>query len=308
MRSIYTEYLHEANEADKERDEIRTRALGLEQELHISNEEREQAVSLLQQQTVKVKRYEKMIDALQSSVFAKPDKPLPSIESFIDQRGSTFTHALSPLVNNQSRSENKRPTRNTHTGSDNGSLGSGNFTKALPDPPIFTDGKDPSMDQWLSKMQGKFEINWDHYLTDQSKLIYAENRVGKKAWPYLESCLYVNSITFFAIIKDLFNHLKVIFDNSYWIEHAIKKFRELKINAGLFSNFFSKFIWRASDLKYRSEIFLLKFKHKSTPRLQDCLNSRVEFPTSISALVKRFLSIYKQIQTRNKIRNKIKFL
>ena len=47
MRSIYTEYLHEANEADKERDEIRTRALGLEQELHISNEEREQAVSLL---------------------------------------------------------------------------------------------------------------------------------------------------------------------------------------------------------------------------------------------------------------------
>ena len=84
MRSIYTEYLNEANKADKKRDEIRTRALGLEQELHISNEEREQAVSLLQQQTVKVKRYEKMIDALQSSVFAKPDKPLPSIESSID--------------------------------------------------------------------------------------------------------------------------------------------------------------------------------------------------------------------------------
>ena len=66
--------MHEANEADKERDEIRTRALGLEQELHISNEKREQAVSLLQQQTVKVKRYKKMIDALQSSAFAKPDK------------------------------------------------------------------------------------------------------------------------------------------------------------------------------------------------------------------------------------------
>ena len=215
MRSIYTEYLNEANEADKKRDEIRTRALGLEQELHISNEEREQAVSLLQQQTVKVKRYEKMIDALQSSAFAKPDKPLPSIESPIDQRGSTFTHALSPLVNNQSRSENKRPTRNTHTGSDNGSLGSGNFTKALPDPPIFTDGKDPSMDQWLSKMRGKFEINWDHYLTDRSKLIYAKNRVGGKALQHLEPCLRVNSITPFATIKDLFNHLEDIFGNPH---------------------------------------------------------------------------------------------
>ena len=96
MRSIYTKYLNKANEADKKRDEIRIRALELEQELYISNEKREQAVSLLQQQTVKVERYKKMIDALQSSSFAKPDKSLLSIKSFINQRSSTFTHVLSP--------------------------------------------------------------------------------------------------------------------------------------------------------------------------------------------------------------------
>ena len=124
MRSIYTEYLHEANEADKERDEIRTRALGLEQELHISNEEREQAVSLLQQQTVKVKRYKKMIDVLQSSAFAKPDKFLPSIKSPLSQCGSIFTHALSILVNNQSQSKNKRLTKNMYIRIDDSSLGS----------------------------------------------------------------------------------------------------------------------------------------------------------------------------------------
>ncbi len=49
MWSIYTKYLDQANKADKERNEIHTRVLGLEQELHISNEEREQVVSLLQQ-------------------------------------------------------------------------------------------------------------------------------------------------------------------------------------------------------------------------------------------------------------------
>ena len=64
MRYIYTKYLNEANKTDKKCDEIYICALGLEQELYISNKEREQAVSLLQQQTVKVKRYEKMIDAL----------------------------------------------------------------------------------------------------------------------------------------------------------------------------------------------------------------------------------------------------
>ena len=266
MQSIYTKYLDQANEADKERDEIHTRALGLEQELHISNEEREQAVSLLQQQTVKVKRYEKMIDVLQNSVPLKPDIPLPSIERSIDQRGPAFTHALSPLVNRRPPSESQRPTRNTHTGSDDSSLGSRKLTKALPDPSIFTDGKDPSIDQWLSKMRGKFEINWDHYPTDRSKLIYAENRVEGKALQHLESCLRVNSITPFVTIEDLFNHLEDIFGNPHRKEHVMEKFRDLKMGTSSFNDFYSEFIRLALDLEYTSEMLIREFKHKLTFR------------------------------------------
>ena len=84
MQSIYTKYLDQANKADKKHNEIYTRILRLEQELHIRNEEREQAVSFLQQQTIKVKRYERMIDAIQSSVPLKPDIHLPSIKKPID--------------------------------------------------------------------------------------------------------------------------------------------------------------------------------------------------------------------------------
>lgn len=81
MRSIYTKYLDQTNKANKERNEKHTCALGLEQELHISNKKREHAIFLLQQQTVK---YEKMIYILQSSAFAKPDQPLPFIKRFFD--------------------------------------------------------------------------------------------------------------------------------------------------------------------------------------------------------------------------------
>ena len=56
MRKTYTEYLDQANEADNQRNQIRMRALGLEQDLHISNEEREQAVMLLQKQANKLKQ------------------------------------------------------------------------------------------------------------------------------------------------------------------------------------------------------------------------------------------------------------
>ena len=116
----------------------------------------------------------------------------------------------------------------------------------------------------------------------------------------------MNLITSFANIEDLFNHLEDIFDNLYQKKHAIEKFRELKIEASLFSNFYSKFIQLISYLKYISEIFIREFDHKLTPRLQDCLNSRVELSTSISSLAKRYLSIFKQMQALNRIKNKTK--
>ncbi len=48
MRNIYTEYLNQANHADEQCKEIRTIALGLEQELQISNNERQEAIILLE--------------------------------------------------------------------------------------------------------------------------------------------------------------------------------------------------------------------------------------------------------------------
>ena len=118
-------------------------------------------------------------------------------------------------------------------------------------------------------MRGKFEMNWDHYPTERSKLIYIENRVGGKALQYLEPCLRLNLITHFATLKDLFNHLKDIFGNPYRKEHAMVKFRDLKMGARSFNDFYSKFIRLASELEYTSEILIGEFKHKLTPRLQD---------------------------------------
>ena len=52
--------------------------------------------------------------------------------------------------------------------------------KALPNLLLFTNEKDLSINQWLLKIQDKFEINWDYYLSKRSKLIYIENKVGDK--------------------------------------------------------------------------------------------------------------------------------
>ena len=155
-------------------------------------------------------------------------------------------------------------------------------------------------------MQGKFEINWDHYQSERSKLIYAKNWVGGKVLQHLEPCLRLNSITLFTTIDDLFNHLEDIFGNPHRKEQAMEKFRELKMGASSFSDFYSEFIQLASDLEYTSEMLIWEFKHKLMPRLQDQLNSGIKLPKTISALAKRCLSIYKQMQVTDRIREKAK--
>ena len=64
-------------------------------------------------------------------------------------------------------------------------------------------------------MQGKFDINWDHYPTDRSKHIYIEKKVRGKALQHLKPCIQLNLITSFTTIKDLFNYLEDIIGNFY---------------------------------------------------------------------------------------------
>ena len=71
MRNIYTEYLNQANHANEQCKEIRIIALGLEQELQISNNERQEAITLLEAQVAKSNQYKKIIDTLQNSLLAK---------------------------------------------------------------------------------------------------------------------------------------------------------------------------------------------------------------------------------------------
>lgn len=76
----------------------------------------------------------------------------------------------------------------------------------------------------------------------------------------------------------------------------------------LFNNFYLEFIYLASDLEYISKMLIQKFKYKLTSHLQDKLNFGIKLSFLILILAKCCLSIYKQIQATNKIRDRIKSL
>lgn len=160
----------------------------------------------------------------------------------------------------------------------------------------------------MLKRKDKFEINWHHYLTNWNKPIYADNRIKEKALQYQEFGLYKNEITTFAIIKNLFNYLQDIFSNFYERKFFMKKFLKLKKEASGLNDFYSKFIWLASDVKYTSQIVIQKLKHELILCLQGRSNSKIEVSTRISKLINVCLSIYMLLEATNWIRNRIKLL
>ena len=42
----------------------------------------------------------------------------------------------------------------------------------IPDPPILTDGKDPTFESWRLQIRGKLRVNADHFPTDEARMTY----------------------------------------------------------------------------------------------------------------------------------------
>lgn len=57
----------------------------------------------------------------------------------------------------------------------------------IPDPPILTDGKEPTFEDWLLRMEDKLAANADHYPTPALRLAYVKSRCGGRAADHIIS-------------------------------------------------------------------------------------------------------------------------
>src|SRR5436190_16594971 len=48
----------------------------------------------------------------------------------------------------------------------------------IPDPPLLTDGKDPTFDNWKIQIVSKLEVNADHFATEQACMTYVFSHTG----------------------------------------------------------------------------------------------------------------------------------
>ena len=141
--------------------------------------------------------------------------------------------------------------------------------KLFPDPPIFTNGKDPTIEQWLSKMQSKLKLNQKHYLDNDTQICYTQNRYGGKALKHLSPHLRTDSLIPFETVDNLFTKLEEVYDDLHHKKPVIEKFKELKMGSESFNTSYSEFIKLAAKLEFIKEILLQEFMHKLYPCMKD---------------------------------------
>lgn len=272
---------------------------------------------------------EKKIESLQSMLSAKTDPPFSYIKKPTSQQPQPqphSTHALTAQAND--RDEEKcilirhRPLSKAPLREDDYSVSHTRQTLKIPDPAIFTNGKDPTIDQWLFNMRAKFELDGDHYSSESNKLMYAKGRVGGKAQEYLEAYLHSNSLTSFSNVEDLFAHLQHIFGRSPYGKECSKgnQSRDLDKKSSAVKNFYREFTRLAphppppppprtntststnnaeeeqQQLTYETSI--MEFMDKIGPVLRERLNStsKTELPENIKYFGKRCLDIFDEMK------------
>ena len=116
-------------------------------------------------------------------------------------------------------------------------------------------------------MRSKLKLNRKHYSDNDTQICHAENRCGGEALEYLQPHLRTDSLIPFETVDDLFTKLEEVYGDPHCKEHAMEKFRELKMGSGSFNAFYSEFIKLAAELEFTKEMLLREFMHKLSPRM-----------------------------------------
>ena len=90
-------------------------------------------------------------------------------------------------------------------------------SEKIPDPPILTDGKTPTFEDWLLQMEDKLAGNADRYPTPELRLIYVKSRCGGRAAEHIISRSRSKAMNKYRDAADIFDHLKILFpDANRW--------------------------------------------------------------------------------------------
>jgi hypothetical protein len=139
----------------------------------------------------------------------------------------------------------------------------------LPDPPAFTDGKDPTFERWRVQMQDKLRVNADHFQSMEAKKAYVFNRTGGDAQNHLLPRYEDGSTDPFLTSQSMIDFLATIYEDPYKVQNARLEYKSLSMKSTeTFSDFHTRFLQLAGQAKIPSDDLRPDLFDKLTLELQ----------------------------------------
>lgn len=139
----------------------------------------------------------------------------------------------------------------------------------LPDPPPFTDGKDPTFERWRVQMQDKLRVNADHFQSMEAKKAYVFNRTGGDAQNHLLPRYEDGSTDPFLTSQSMIDFLATIYEDPYKVQNARLEYKSLSMKSTeTFSDFHTRFLQLAGQAKIPSDDLRPDLFDKLTLELQ----------------------------------------
>lgn len=144
-------------------------------------------------------------------------------------------------------------------------------TQTFPDPPIFTNGEDPTWEGWQAKMMDKLDINDDHYPSEVARMAYAVSRLGGDAFEHTYARRRPGNPDPYQSVDDILHQLEDIYGDPDRVRKSRRQYNALRQENQPFNVFYSEFIKLSSYLDYNSSTLMDDLRDKLNRRLQDAL-------------------------------------
>src|SRR5204862_830274 len=85
------------------------------------------------------------------------------------------------------------------------------YSKKQPDPNPLSDRTDPTFKSWKLQVQGKFQVNANHFTDEEAKMLYLFNHTTGDAQKHLHPCFNDDSPARFTDAQEMIQHLAAIY-------------------------------------------------------------------------------------------------
>lgn len=231
----------------------------------------------IESQRAEIERLSQLLEQAQS----RPVAPSDTSAQLADQTASN--RAVETLVETLVRTMERSNTPG----------GSGTTKSAkIPDPPMLTDGKDPTFESWKLQMRGKLRTNSDHFQSEEAKMTYVFSRTGGDAQKHLQPRYDEDSQDLYSSGNDMLDHLTAIFEDPHKVQNARIDYRALMMKpTETFATFYTRFQHLAGQARIPQADLQPDLYEKLTTDLQEVVLPVRSTLTTLKSLSDQCLSL-----------------